>query len=471
MILSSIGSAARDYAKETVGGVKENYFSKVGLAKAALSFTGMSSGVVGAVSRRALDNLSTFETAKKEVGELTKEKQSNFQGLSEDKLVKAYLRLKDMDQADKEKDKDYEKYKTEFDKIFAVPAKEKADKAIEEKVDSAQDKVVELLQKVADNISMIGQSVPMPQFIPVPMNREQRRGKNNQPSVLVSSLMQSAGVLSPVVEPKSKAKEDIAEAQQSQKEQHAEVIGKFDELIEVVGKEESKPGVGSSMIEGIKGFVAGNLGRIGALGAGGLAAAAVGSKVIGSGIKNLLPDFGKPNTIINNEAPDSKTTPKPSKVGGLGGFAKSAGKSALKKIPLLGAIAGLGFGAQRLMAGDISGAGFEVLSGATGAIPGIGTAASFGIDAALMARDNMDKIDPIVKDDIPKVVEESSRVLEKTLDLQREKLKSPETPMINTAINNMIQEQKSSKRASVLIRNPDSTFDRVQMNNVWGRVS
>ena len=38
-------------------------------------------------------------------------------------------------------------------------------------------------------------------------------------------------------------------------------------------------------------------------------------------------------------------------------------KSAVKKIPIIGAIAGIGFGIGRLMSGDISGANMEVASG------------------------------------------------------------------------------------------------------------
>lgn len=73
------------------------------------------------------------------------------------------------------------------------------------------------------------------------------------------------------------------------------------------------------------------------------------------------------------------------------GAAKIAGKgilkSLLKKIPGIGLIAGLGFAASRLMDGDFVGAGMEVASGAASIVPGLGTAASVGIDAALIARD------------------------------------------------------------------------------------
>lgn len=73
---------------------------------------------------------------------------------------------------------------------------------------------------------------------------------------------------------------------------------------------------------------------------------------------------------------------------GLGGIAaKGVGKSLLKKIPGIGLLAGLGFGAQRLLSGDFVGAGLEVASGAASLIPGLGTAASVAIDGGLMARD------------------------------------------------------------------------------------
>ena len=67
--------------------------------------------------------------------------------------------------------------------------------------------------------------------------------------------------------------------------------------------------------------------------------------------------------------------------------AKAVGKSLLKKIPGVGLVAGGVFAAQRAMAGDWTGAGLELASGAAGTIPGVGTAASVGLDAALAARD------------------------------------------------------------------------------------
>ena len=66
---------------------------------------------------------------------------------------------------------------------------------------------------------------------------------------------------------------------------------------------------------------------------------------------------------------------------------KAVTKSLVKKIPILGALASLGFAADRALSGDLGGAGLELLSGVAGSIPVVGTAASVGIDAALFARD------------------------------------------------------------------------------------
>jgi len=64
-----------------------------------------------------------------------------------------------------------------------------------------------------------------------------------------------------------------------------------------------------------------------------------------------------------------------------------AAKTLGKKIPILGLGLGGIFAAQRAFAGDFTGAGMELASGAASTIPGLGTAGSFGIDAALAARD------------------------------------------------------------------------------------
>jgi len=98
---------------------------------------------------------------------------------------------------------------------------------------------------------------------------------------------------------------------------------------------------------------------------------------------------------------------------------KTAGKglvkAGLKKIPVLGALFGAGFAISRLMKGDKVGAGMELASGLASIIPGFGTAASVGIDAALIARD-MNKAKPDT-DTLTKPVEDTSK---KLTDSQRE---------------------------------------------------
>lgn len=67
---------------------------------------------------------------------------------------------------------------------------------------------------------------------------------------------------------------------------------------------------------------------------------------------------------------------------------KSTIKSALKKIPIFGLLAGLGLGGYRyLWEGDSVGAGLEVGAGAAAIIPGVGTVGSVGIDVASLVRD------------------------------------------------------------------------------------
>jgi hypothetical protein len=66
---------------------------------------------------------------------------------------------------------------------------------------------------------------------------------------------------------------------------------------------------------------------------------------------------------------------------------KGALKSAVKKVPILGALAGIGFAISRFKQGDVLGAGLELASGLASTIPGLGTAASAAIDVGLAAKD------------------------------------------------------------------------------------
>ena len=132
-------------------------------------------------------------------------------------------------------------------------------------------------------------------------------------------------------------------------------------------------GGGGGGLGGLLGMGANLLGGMGGLGKGmkglGKGIKGIGSKLLGKGAgkaagKGLLKGAGK-------------------------GLLKGGLKMGIKKIPVAGLLAGALFAGQRAMAGDWAGAGLELASGAAGTVPGIGTAASVGIDAALMAKDAM----------------------------------------------------------------------------------
>jgi hypothetical protein len=130
-------------------------------------------------------------------------------------------------------------------------------------------------------------------------------------------------------------------------------------------------GMGRGMGRGALGGVARGMGR-GVLGGAARAVAGGGAALLTGGIA------GKAGKSIA------------AKLGGKAAgkiAAKAVGKSLLKKIPGIGLIAGLAFGANRLMSGDWKGALGEVASGAASTVPGLGTAASVAIDAGLAARD------------------------------------------------------------------------------------
>ena len=67
--------------------------------------------------------------------------------------------------------------------------------------------------------------------------------------------------------------------------------------------------------------------------------------------------------------------------------AKTAGKVAVKKVPILGLAAASIFAIERAMKGDYDGAGLEIMSGLAGTLPTVGTATSMGIDAYIIKRD------------------------------------------------------------------------------------
>jgi len=121
---------------------------------------------------------------------------------------------------------------------------------------------------------------------------------------------------------------------------------------------------------GIMGMLGGLLGGKG----GGLLGGLKGLKGLGGALKGLKGLGGK---LLGKGAAKGATK----------GLLKGGLKMGIKKIPFLGLGAAALFAGQRAMAGDFAGAGMELASGGASMIPGFGTAASLGIDAALMARD------------------------------------------------------------------------------------
>jgi hypothetical protein len=95
-------------------------------------------------------------------------------------------------------------------------------------------------------------------------------------------------------------------------------------------------------------------------------------------------------------------------------------KTALKKIPLLGLAFGGAFAAQRALEGDYTGAGLELASGAAGAIPGFGTAASLGIDALLAGTDVMGYTGAAAVQDRNLSTAPSAAQLKNNLDMARQ---------------------------------------------------
>ena len=81
------------------------------------------------------------------------------------------------------------------------------------------------------------------------------------------------------------------------------------------------------------------------------------------------------------------TATRAAKIAKYGEKVGKAAKFLLKKLPFVGLALGLGYGVYRASTGDYSGAAMEVASGAASTVPGLGTAASIGIDAALAAKD------------------------------------------------------------------------------------
>jgi hypothetical protein len=155
--------------------------------------------------------------------------------------------------------------------------------------------------------------------------------------------------------------------------------------------------------------------------------------------------FGKLLKGIGGKATGAfgKTFGKISEKFGAKELAKIGGKTLLKKIPFVGAGAGLLFGAQRALAGDYSGAALEVASGAASTIPLAGTAASAGIDAALAAKDagvfgsSSEQAAPVEQPAITPQAKDLAQTQKELKKTQAPVQMTPPAPIVINKTNNM----------------------------------
>lgn len=96
-------------------------------------------------------------------------------------------------------------------------------------------------------------------------------------------------------------------------------------------------------------------------------------------------------------------------------LATAAAKSAAKKIPGGGAVAGTAFAAGRAKKGDYAGAAMEFGSGLLGAIPLLGIPASLAIDAALLNRD-MEQMSELEKAEMIQHEKDPSKMTQEEID-------------------------------------------------------
>lgn len=167
------------------------------------------------------------------------------------------------------------------------------------------------------------------------------------------------------------------------------------------------------------GKLAGKLG-LGAAGAAGGGILAKGAGVVSKGVGAVAKGAGG----LLGKIPGVGALAKG--IGGLwgkagGALAKAGGKSALKKIPVVGAMIGGGFAAKRLFGGDVTGAAGELASGLASIVPGLGTATSVAIDAGLAARDALkadgkslgESMAAVAGETLTEAEKEAARILER----------------------------------------------------------
>ena len=189
----------------------------------------------------------------------------------------------------------------------------------------------------------------------------------------------------------------------------------------------------------------------GAVGAAGLGGAAVAGKKL----------LGK------------KGTETAAKTAGKKVLGKTLLKSALKKIPVLGAVFGLGFSLPYLLKGDFTGAGIEAASGLAGAVPGVGTAASVGLDAFQASRE-MGEVDKAASEveqtvsaaDVTETVKPTKDIV--NIDSKRTIVR---TTLETDGLENMLQKMLPNMPQNNTIVAPNNTIQNASNTNVLPKMT
>jgi hypothetical protein len=200
-------------------------------------------------------------------------------------------------------------------------------------------------------------------------------------------------------------------------------------------------------------------------------AAAASSKVlvasVGTAMKKAAPYVGAAADTAKDvtKGAASKIAAKVGAKAGSKGIAKTLGKSILKKVPFIGAAAGIGFGINRAMHGDYKGAAAEVGSGLASTVPGIGTAASIGADAWLIkhdidiARQTKLKVAKTGVTPMTRQLEASQERNEEVRTLREKKQDDAATVVQSSSTTNNIQAGGGDSGIRLSTRNPDTTAE------------
>jgi len=167
-------------------------------------------------------------------------------------------------------------------------------------------------------------------------------------------------------------------------------------LNEEIGMEQQKSSSGTSRVKDIDKGPGSDGGGIGGSISKVLGGAVIGKFLAGRGLKLAQGAGGKIASKLTGKALEKTVGKEVAETviknagseAAEAGLEKGAAKFLGKKIPLVGLGLGAFFALERAAKGDFLGAGLELASGAASTIPGLGTAGSVAIDAALIARDS-----------------------------------------------------------------------------------